>query len=307
MTVYIPSGEGYFASALDIFTMSFQSLLATVDPEHVSITIIDNGCIPQATALLDKAVADGRIDRLVRNTVNRGKPDAVASELLASYEPFVTLADSDVLFLPGWLAAVEKVFNMWPRAGAVSPASQPKLAFYMNHATWAYGVLTGQLRRSKFVTDQDMEQFAHSVGNPTLYTRHEMDRQYALTRNGFQALVGAGHFVVTLRRRCYTCFEYKPRLEGTGHGMRAIDAPVDRNGWLRLSTTQAYVLHMGNTPEPWMHTRLEEILHTPSTPLASGSDGSPAIHTTGSPVPRALALVVAAAAKFVARVQVKIR
>lgn len=269
MAVYIPSRDGYFASALEIFRMSLASLLATVDPEHVSITVIDNASIPEVGEALARALADGRIDRVVHNAVNRGKPDAIVGEIRASYEQFVTLVDSDVMFLPGWLARVEEVFETWPEAGAVSPAGQSKTAFRQSCSTWMFGLLRGAIRLGPYVPKHDLLQFASSVGNPDLYADYETSRQFVLRRGSSAAVIGAGHFAITLRRSCYEVFSYRPRLEGTGHGMRVIDEQIDRSGRLRLSTTRAFVLHLGNTREQWMDERLAEVLAAPVHPLSN--------------------------------------
>lgn len=267
--VYIPSDEGYFASAVDIFHMSFQSLLATIDPEHVSITVIDNACMSEVSDFLRQALYEGRIDKLVCNAQNRGKVAPVVGELLSSHEQFVTLADADVIFQHGWLAAVEEIFQTWPCAGAVSPAAQSNVAFYSNDVTWLYGVLSGQVRHGKFVSDDDMLQFAQSVSNERLYSIKDLRSQYALRRNGVEALIGGGHFVITLRRCCYDQFSYQPLNEGLGaKGMRQIDTQIDSGGWLRLSTTKAYALHMGNTPEPWMMNRLGCLAESSYIPMA---------------------------------------
>ena len=273
MPVYIPAGHEYFQSAVDIFRMCFASLLATIDREHVSVTVIDNASIPEVAEDLQAAFAAGHIDRLVRHAVNRGKPDAVAGEILASYEQYVTLADCDVLFLPGWLARVEEVFATWPEAGAVSPASQPNTAYHHSSSTWVYAALRGKVKHGKYVSDEDLAQFARSIGRDDFYSSHDVQRQFATTRNGRTVLVGATHFVITLRRSCYEGFVYRPRLEGTGHGMRAIDHQVDARGWLRLSTTKAHALHMGNTPEPWMKERLEKVLAASPEPLSPRGSG----------------------------------
>lgn len=266
--VYIPSSEGYFAFAVQIFQMSFQSLLETIDPEHVSITVIDNACMPDVTDFLQRALNEGRIDKLVCNAKNRGKVAPVVGELLGSHEQFVTLADADVLFQHGWLAAVEEVFQTWPCAGAVSPAAQSNVAFYSDDVTWLYSVLSAQIRHGKFVSDDDMLQFAQSVGNEKLYSTKDLRSQYALRRNGVEALIGGGHFVITLRRCCYDKFDYQPLNQGLGaKGMRQIDAQIDGGGWLRLSTTKAYALHMGNTPEPWMMDRLARLAESCYRPL----------------------------------------
>lgn len=286
MPVYIPAGHEYFQSAVDIFRMCFASLLATIDREHVSITIIDNASIPEVGEELQRAFAAGHIDRLVRNAVNRGKPDAVASEILASYEQYVTMADCDVLFLPGWLARVEEIFATWPEAGAVSPASQPNTAYHYSGATWMYAALRGKVKLGKYVSDEDLAQFARSIGREDFYSPRDINRQFAVCRDNVSALLGATHFVITLRRACYDGFVYKPRLEGTGHGMRAIDRQVDAQGWLRLSTTKAHALHMGNTPEPWMADKLNAVLAAPVERLrASGSEVDRAVRKPANWMP----------------------
>jgi hypothetical protein len=273
MPVYIPSREGYFAHALELLRLSFASLLATTDPEHVSITVIDNASIPEVGELLAAAVASGRLDRLVRHAENRGKPDAVIAEVRASYERFVTLADCDVLFLPGWLAEVERVYSAWPRAGAVSPTAQPKHAFRSSTATWLHGLSRFQVRLGKWVSDDDMLQFARSVGNEAFYDPAELAAQFALCKGGARALVGAAHFVITLRRAAYDGFTYAPRREGTGRrSMRDLDEQVDRAGYLRLSTTRALALHLGNTPEPWMHQRFDAVASASAARLQPAGD-----------------------------------
>ena len=270
--VHIPSREGYYQHALEIFRISLASLLATVDPEHVAITVIDNASIPEVDALLSEALAGGRIDRHIRLAINRGKPDPVIAEIRASYERFATIADCDVLFLHGWLAEVETIYRTWPAAGAVAPYLQPKLYAYENATTWLYALAHGQLRLGKFARDEDMDQYARSIGQESLYSPVDHRHQYALKRKGRAVLLGCGHFVVTMRTSAFTDFHYRPRLMGTGGGERDLDRQVDRRGLLRLSTTQAHVIHMGNTPEAWMLERLESVVRQPATPLCANPE-----------------------------------
>ena len=275
MAVYIPSQEGYFASALEIFRMSLASLFATVDPEHVSITMIDNASIREVREILDEALQQGLIDRIVCNARNRGKPDAVIAEMRSSFERYVTIVDSDVLFLPGWLKRVEEIYLTWPEASAVSPAAQPKAAYYQNASTWLFGVSRAALRLGKFSNDEDLSAFAQSVGQAeTFYKDYERASQYVIQRRGSYALVGAGHFVMTVRAALYRAIEIAPSLGAYGgEGMRDIDRIVDRSGGLRLSTTRSCVLHMGNTVEDWMPAKLGQILQESKQPLSpSGCD-----------------------------------
>jgi hypothetical protein len=270
--VHIPSRDGYYEHALEIFRISLASLLATVDPDHVAITVIDNASIPEVEALLTDALAAGRIDRHVRLAINRGKPDAVIAELRASYERFATIADCDVLFLHGWLAEVESVYRTWPAAGAVAPYVQPKLYAYEDASTWLHALVRGQLRLGKFASDEDMDQYARSIGQESLYSPVDHHHQYALKRKGRTVLLGCGHFVVTMRTSAFADFGYTPRLMGTGGGERDLDRQVDRCGLLRVSTTQAHVIHMGNTPEAWISDRLQSVLRQPATRLSADPD-----------------------------------
>lgn len=264
--VYIPGHDGYFAHALEIFRTSFASLLATVDPEHTAITVIDNASIPEVEALVMAELRSGRIDRYVRHQVNRGKSDPVVGELRASYEPLLTVADCDVLFLHGWQRAIEQVFADFPAAIAVSPSPAPHLAHYTSASTWLQALCTLSWRRGQAVAQADMDQFEASVGKSLFDADCRRSQSLVAGRGGHLAVLGAGHFVITFRRQALAQIDYAPLLEGTGVGDRVVDTHVDRFGGLRLSTTQAHVKHLGNVPEPWMLERLAEVAAEPRRP-----------------------------------------
>jgi hypothetical protein len=250
--VYIPEQSGYFEHAVPILRMCLQSAFATIDPGQVSITVINNASVDGVDEILSAAYRDGRIDRYIRNRVNRGKPDAIAGEILASYETFVTVADSDVLFLPGWLQAVERVFVAFPSAGSVSPFPAPTLHFYHTANAWLQALARGSIRLSREAGSEDLRDFAVSVGHPDMFDERDYAFQYSTQRAGQRALIGGGHFAVCMRRRAFDGFLYEPIFRGTGAGEPIMDARIDQAGYLRLSTSGAWVRHMGNTPQPWM-------------------------------------------------------
>lgn len=261
--VYIPGRDGYFSDALEVFRMSLASLLATVDPALTSITILDNASIAEVEALVRPELDAGRIDRYVRSSVNRGKSDPVAAELRGSYEPFLSIADADVLFLPGWQQETERLFRAFPQAQAVSPSPAPNLIHYASSSTWLRAVPGLSLRLDNQVNGDDLDQFEASVGK-SIFDSSCRRLQFMLAgRDGTRALLGAGHFVISFRRECFGGFRYEPTLEGTGHGDRIIDEHVDRCGGLRLATPRAWVRHMGNVPEDWMRRQLADILAQP--------------------------------------------
>lgn len=264
--VYIPHQDDYFKDALEIFRMSLASLLATIDPAHTAITIIDNACIPEVEALVLPELAAGRIDRYVQHQVNRGKSDPVVGELKASYEPLLTIADSDVLFLHGWQRQIEQVYVDFPDAVAVSPSPAPNLIHYTVASTWLRTALGLRLRLGQAVSGEDLDQFEASVGKPIFDAECRRHQFLVQGRHGHQALLGAGHFVIAFRRECFHDFRYAPGLEGTGSGDKLVDVHVDRSGGLRLATPQAWVKHMGNVAEAWMRFRLAQILAEAQVP-----------------------------------------
>ena len=264
--IYIPNHEGYFEQALDIFRMSFTSLLATVDPEHTAVTLIDNASIPEVEDLILPELRAGRIDRYVRHAINRGKSDPVVGELKASYEPLLTIADNDVLFLHGWQREVEQLLHAFPAAVAVSPSPAPHLAHYTSSSPWLQALLTLSWRRGRAVSQEDMDQYEASIGGIQFSEECRRSQSLVQGRDGQRAVLGAGHFVITFRRECFAHLEYSPLLEGTGIGDRVVDAHVDRFGGLRLSTPVAHVKHMGNVPEPWMSARLSMLRATGYVP-----------------------------------------
>ena len=264
--VYIPGVDGYFKEALEVFRMSLASLLATVDPNHTAITLIDNACVPEVEALVLPELRAGRIDRYIRHEVNRGKSDPVVGELRASYEPLLTIADSDVLFLHGWQREIENIFEAFPAAVAVSPSPAPNLLHYAVASTWLQAVTKWRIRLEKRVDEADLDQFEASVGKDIFDAACRRQQFILRGRRGHEALLGAGHFVISFRRECFTGFDYSPGLEGTGSGDRLIDEHVDASGGLRLATIQAWVKHMGNVPEDWMREKVARILAGQSVP-----------------------------------------
>lgn len=263
--VFIPELEGYFAHALEVLELCLGSLRATLS-RPANVTVIANGCAPPALAWLEER--RGSFDQLVINRVNRGKVDALVGVARASYEPLVTVADGDVLFLPGWLEAVERIFATFPECGAATPAPNPRHAWSHTSATVLGAWTRRELRWARVVPEQDLRRFAASIGRPDFFTAGDYEKQLVVARDGVQAPVGCGHFALTLRREVLAAMPAGPSLKAvTGLSEeRWLDQPPDRLGLWRLATDRAYVHHIGNRPEPWM---LEEAPETAAADAAA--------------------------------------
>ena len=264
LPIYIPNFEGYFEHALEVLQLCLTSLRHTA-AERAAITLIANGCHPAVSEELQRQFEEGWINQLLLNQINRGKTDAVVAAARGSFEPLVTIADSDVLFRPGWLEAVDEMFEAFPEAGFVSPFPSASGLRYNTSATFLEALVRRELRFEKVVLDEDLDRFAQSIGQPNFFQSEFRAAQLIVRRRHITACVGAGHFVFTARREVINGMPPEPSLralDGTADQFW-LDVPGDVLGFWRLSTPQAYVNHMGNYPEKWMHEELAETLQQP--------------------------------------------
>ncbi len=270
MPVHIGEGHDYFRDSDITLGYCLRTLYATIDRDYCNVTLINNASKPGVRKVIEPYLENGLIDKFVDNNVNRGKPDAIAAEILATYEPFVTLTDCDVLFRHGWLQAIEKTFMNFPGCGSVSPFPAPNHQYYFTSTTWLDGLLKCQVDSGSFVDIASIDEFLRSIGKPPdFFPREVKERQFALSRNGERALIGSGHFVVTFRRSMFHQMVYQPKLAGASNGEAEIDERSDKAGWLRLSTEKFHVYHLGNTHEGWMENAVQEIESRRMEPLNS--------------------------------------
>ncbi|MGH9846613.1 MAG: glycosyltransferase family A protein [Blastocatellia bacterium] len=256
--VYIPHLEGYFEHAIEVLRLCLESLRITAS-KKAAITVVSNGCAPVAVEELKRLEW---IDQLILNQQNRGKIDAAVTAARGSYEPLVTITDCDVLFRDGWIEAVEEVFQTFPECGYVCPFPSPAGAWHHTSATLLGALARAELGYEKVVDNADLDRFAHSIGRLDLYKPEHRNAQLIVRRQGRIACIGAGHFTCTLRREVLAGMPGEPSLkaiEGQSE-LRWLDLPPDAMGFWRLSTPRAWVHHMGNIPEPWMHEELAALL-----------------------------------------------
>ena len=258
--VHIPSEEGYFEHAREVLGLCLDSLRRTAGG-RVAVTLVSDGSCPAVVEQLTAAAGDGWVDQVVVNEPNRGKVDAAVSAARASFEDLVTIADADVLFRPGWVDAVEQLFETFPECGYASVFPSPPGLFNLTSATLLGGWMSGATRFASVVDGHELDRFAESIGRPDLYPEHHRRVQLVVERDGVVACVGAPHFILTIRREVVEAIPHEPARDAIGGSeTRWIDEPADRLGLWRLSTPGTLAQHMGNVPEPWMH---EEVASMP--------------------------------------------
>ncbi|WP_424494762.1 glycosyltransferase family A protein [Salinimicrobium sp. GXAS 041] len=250
--VYIPNDEEpYYIKSLDVFDACLNSLFRTINFRTTAVTIINNASFPKAGKIIEKYRQKNQIDKVINYDKNRGKVYAVVSEAKASYEPFITIADADVLFFSGWETAVFEIFNEFPSAGVVSPVPLQNLAFNKNYSVFFDNFLLNRIKHDKIVLDKDCELFLSGMGNTALLKRNNRkfswkEKQYFLKKK-MSAVIGAGHFVATYRKEIFNKDQPFPvwKFEN-GFEDTYLDEPADKLGWYRLSTPSTFAYHMGN-------------------------------------------------------------
>jgi Glycosyl transferase family 2 len=264
--IYVPELSGYFERSIEILELCLDSLRASAAGK-AAITIIANGCAAEALETLRRYYEEGWIDQLIENHSNRGKVDAMVAAARGCFEPLITFSDGDVLFRPGWLEQIERIFNAFPECGIASPTPLPALVWSYTANTVFTAWTRGELKFANVVPLQDMNRFAESINNPAYFRPVHHQEQLLVHRGGVEACVGCGHFICTIRREVVPHMPQVRCQKAVGGWSEAhwVDFPPDRMGLWRLSTTEAYAYHMGNMPEPWMFDELEKYKHAAAT------------------------------------------
>lgn len=254
--VHIPRLEGYFAEARAILNRCLESVRLTAGGQ-VAVTLVSDGSCPEVVRDLRDAQDAGWVDQVILNEPNRGKVDSVLGVARSSFEPLVTISDADILFRPGWVAAVEALFTTFPECGFASLFPSPPAAFHLTSATLLGALARRELQVDSVVDEADLDRFAASIGRPDLFPEEWRRRQLVVRRAGVTACIGAPHWVLTMRRQVIEATPPEPSRRAVGGSeTRWLDEPADRIGLWRLSTSRAYAHHMGNVVEDWMDEEL---------------------------------------------------
>ncbi|MFD0835494.1 glycosyltransferase family A protein [Mariniflexile aquimaris] len=249
--VYIPNNqEEYYSNSIEVLDACLNSLIQTINFETTAITLINNNSsefLIQPIMVKYKAY----IDKFVIYGENKGKVYPVFSEAKAAYEPFITIADADLLFFSGWESAVFEIFKDIKKAGVVSPLPLQSLALNKNNSVFFDNYFFGRIKYDKIVSDNDNDLYLKGLFNPALFNRRNRtfswkEKQYYL-KNNVTAVLGAGHFCATYRKAIFNFETEFPEMKFiNGYEDIYLDEPADRNGWYRLSTAKSYAYHIGN-------------------------------------------------------------
>lgn len=254
VVVYIPNEEGFYKDSFDVFKMCIDSLLSTVNSKAL-LTIVNNGSHPKVVDFLNGYLKENKIDTLISHNTNIGKIDALIGAARGAREKYITLADSDILFVKGWQEKVEEVFAVFPNVGSVSPIPV-RLGLLAGTSSVLKYVLFGKIKCMFIPIPENFEGYNRYLQSINWGFEDKDSNEWPVVeKKGLRAVIGSGHQVLTIDRDIlFTTTPSNPSLTLVGNlsEHHYVDVPIDKAGKLRLSTYHNYAFHMGNKLESWM-------------------------------------------------------
>jgi hypothetical protein len=252
MVTHVPFVGGYHQESLDILEASLTSLSEHTQHPY-DLMVFDNASGREVREYLLDAQAHGRIQYLLLSEQNVGKAGAWNVLFGAAQGEYVAYADSDVYFYPGWLSALMQVMEVFPKAGMITgmPLLNPE-EFSSSTLRWAGLHPEFKLERGHLLPWDDFWRHAGTLGGDqekarAFYDRHESICLYA---NDHKYYVGAGHFQFLAPRKVLQQVLPIPSNRPMGE-VRQLDIAIDESGYLRLSTSEWWVEHIGNSLRGW--------------------------------------------------------
>lgn len=247
---YIPFIGGYYRQSLEVLQECLASIWRNTDLPY-DLLVFDNASCQEARQFLLEAHQNGKIQYLVLSDKNVGKGGAWNFIFSAAPGEIIAYADNDIYFLPGWLSAQIKVMETFPKAGMITglPLWSPE-EYSTSTIEWAQNNPDASLERGQLLSWEDYWRHSKSLGKDEdeARQRYRSRQDICLVYQGQRYFVGAGHFQFVARKEILQKALPIPSERPMGQ-VRSLDIAINSNGYLRLSTSQLWVQHLGNTLE----------------------------------------------------------
>jgi glycosyltransferase involved in cell wall biosynthesis len=248
VTTYIPFTSGYYEQSLDVLKLSLESMRTHAD-RPFDLMVFDNASCEPVREYLLEAQKEGKIQYLILSEENMGVIGAWNVLFGAAPGEYIFYSDYDIYFYPNWTSALIEVLEAFPQAGMVTglPLFTP-VEFSTSTVEWAKGTRDVELIDEEVISFEDVWRHGQSIG----LTRTEVEKfiketpGYQVFFKGKRCNVGAGHFQFAGRKAYFLKVIPLQAERPMGGEVRNLDIAINDAGFLRLSTPDWHVEHMGN-------------------------------------------------------------
>jgi glycosyltransferase involved in cell wall biosynthesis len=249
VTTYIPFIAGYYRDSLEVLKLSLESLRAHAGLPF-DLMVFDNGSCPEVREYLLEAQATGKVQYLILSEENLGVIGAWNVIFGAAPGKYIACSDYDIYFYPNWLSALIEILETFPQAGMVTglPLLSPA-EFSSSTLAWAEETPGAALESGPLISWEDFWRHSQSI-SPTKADGEKFfaeNQAHRVSYQGVQCFVGAGHFQFAGRKAYFEKVIPLHAERPMGGEVRNLDIAVNAAGYLRLSTPEWHVEHMGNT------------------------------------------------------------
>lgn len=254
IVVYVPNEEGFYKDSFDVFKTCLNSLVSTIN-SNAALTIVNNGSHKKVADFLNLYLEEKKIDTLISHNTNIGKIDALIGAARGAREKYITLTDSDILFVKGWQEKIEEVFSIFPNVGSVSPIPV-RTGLYAGTSSVLKQILYRKIKFKLIPIPENFINYNKFLESINWDLEKQEDNNWPVVeKNGLRAIIGSAHQVLTIDRDIlFKTTPSNPSLTLVGNlsEHNYVDVPIDKSGKLRLATYHNFAYHMGNKLEGWM-------------------------------------------------------
>lgn len=252
LITYLPFLGGYYAQSLDVLKVCLTSILENTDQPY-DLLVFDNASCPEVRAYLQAERDAGHIQYLILSEKNVGKAGAWNFIFGAAPGEYVAYADSDVYFYPGWLSALLRIAETFPKVGMVTglPLLTPS-EYATATVDWATQTQDVRVESGQLISWDDFWRHTAPLGSDEARAQkfYAENPAVRLTYRDVSAFAGAGHFQFLAPTAVLQAALPFPTDRPMGN-VRSLDIAINDLGYLRLSTPQWWVQHLGNTLDGW--------------------------------------------------------
>lgn len=250
IVTYIPFLNGYYEQSLDVLKVCLGSIWQNTTLPY-DLLVFDNASCGAVRDYLQGAQQQGKIQYLVLSDRNVGKGGAWNLIFQGAPGEIVAYADSDVYFFPEWLEESLALLESFPKVGMVTsrPLRTPE-TYYTSTLTWAKDTPGVVAEKGQFMSWEIYQEHTDSLGVTVGQARQWFQDTYdwRIQYKTLTAYIGAAHFQFVAYKNVLLSLAPLKMDRPMGQ-VRSLDEKLNNEGYLRLTTAERLVKHLGNRLE----------------------------------------------------------